>query len=246
MQYWDLNESERAALTREQVEAFIAVELMQRGVLRAGPLVLVDEPPMPEPDGEVFVTRIGAYHHGEVAWRTEVAARISYDGSLGKLTSKYYGDYPNQVAVQFVEELEEEPGHEVKRVPVYSASLRAQMAEAIDAAASARSENQRRRTEHKRTLEAQEKALKGMWDDWNECRSQAHEMERIASTLREYVELANGDVEIAAGFLEKTFGAEKIAAARHWGALPIVEITEPTPEEPLIDFVKPLPADLEC
>lgn len=55
--YWDLSESERAKLSREDVETFVAAELMTHGVVRVEPPKYEDEPSAPAPRSFCFRVR---------------------------------------------------------------------------------------------------------------------------------------------------------------------------------------------
>lgn len=214
--YWELSEKERAALTSEQVEAYVPVELMREGVPRPVPLVLIDEPPMPEADKEAYQLTI-AYSMREVAFPSAEAAAASVDGSCGLIDSTSYGAYPHSVSIHTLKVIEE-PSAGVKRVPIYSAARLAEAHEAIEKAAEARAENGRRKKEWKDTTEAEQKAVGGMWTDWHECRAKAAEVQRVLDTRAEYVKLTDGDEDMAESFLAKVYDADAREQAAQWVA----------------------------
>ena len=220
MSYWDLSEKGRSALEHKDVETYIDFELMNAGVLRARPLELVDEPEMPEPDGEVFVAQCGAYHHSEVAFASEEEARASITGALGKVTGKRYGDYTHGVEIKRLAPFDQDTaaGDLIRRVPVYSDERIAVMQGLLEKATEARAENSRRRSRYDQETDKQTEALKGMWADWHECMAKAAEMKRVNDTLVRYVEMAKGDEEIARGFLMKAFDADTVEEAEAWNA----------------------------
>lgn len=217
MSYWDLSEKERANLTREGVEKYIAFELMRAGVLQPAELVLVEEPETPEAEGEVFVAQCG-YQHSEIAFASPDDARRSINGALGQLKTEKVGDWRHGVKVSKVVpfDLEANAGDLVRRVPIYSDERLAAVKEQLDKAAEAKSENGRRKEAHSKEAAKVDEALKGMWADWHECRAKAAEMKRVHETLAKYVEMAKGDEEIARGFLIKAFDADIVEEAEGW------------------------------
>lgn len=210
LNYWDLSEKERAALSESDVEKFIAGELMRKGVLRVLPLELVPEPAMPEPDMLVHVavakTSSSYDRRSDVGFRTREAAAAAIAEGHVRLTSEYINGKSIEVANPLVS---------IDAIQVYSADRMAMARQLIEKAAAASEENGRRRTEHERASKAEREALEGVWADWHSCTAKAVEMTRVESTFREYVETA-GDRDVAAQFLTKVFSDSKIEEASKW------------------------------
>lgn len=209
--YWDLSEKERAELTAEQLTALEALELMEVGVLRCDPLVLLDEPVMPKPDRRGFVLK------GEdVVFDTIEVARASIEGGAGRLQHKYLADDYRQ-PVRWLKPISGHDERTVEEVAYYSEAsfLEAQTSMAI--AAAARKENDRRREQHQKDWTAQSDALTRLRDDHRTCCLTGERMKRVLSTLAEYEQMA-GSRDVAMSFLDKAFTAGDIEKAMQWGA----------------------------
>ena len=213
--YWDLSEKERAALNEGEVDALSSYELMNAGVLRPPPLELVGEEPMPEADGVAYVLTLG-YQDREVAWATPEEAAGSIEGALGKIVSEVFGSYPDQIRVRRIGPIVDSDSEMVKRVPIYSDEQLSECRGAIEKAASAKAENERRRKADEEAREAHRKALTGMWDDWHRCREEAQNVAAVLATLAEYEKLTEGDHDTAMVFLGKAYTETQIAEAIEW------------------------------
>ena len=212
--YWDLSDKARSVLSQAQVQEFAAAELMSAGVIRAGALVLVDEPEMPEPDGEVYVLNRG-WSSQAVAWATADEAGQSVAGALGVVESKNYGDYSHATTIKFVKPFED---LSVRTVSVYSQRHRDDFAELIKRAAEARAENSKRRAFHDEAEKAERDALAGMWEDWAECCERARSVGAVLATRDEYVAMLDGDTTKAREFLHKAYNFNEVSRAEAWEA----------------------------
>lgn len=209
--YWDLSEAERAALTRDDVARFIDVELMEKGVLKPKPLVLVDLPVV-ELEKETYfqIEREYEGNFNGVAFRTAEDAfdaikrgivAIAQDWQAGGTTK-----YPLPIT----------PDVKVVTIQLATkASVEASRATLKEVAA-AKSENDRRTREHDEQARKVEATLKDLWDDWYRCTAKDTHLRRVADTFAEYKRTAGGSVAIAARFLRKAFPLSIINEAEAW------------------------------
>src|SRR3990172_277934 len=206
--YWELAERDRAALTEADMEGYVAVELMRKGVLKVVAPTYVDEPEMPEPDLMVYVARSRSYG-SQVAFKSlEVAQQAAGGGGVVALDSGYI----NSQTVQYASALQRD-GFDVKRV--YSEARYTELKPLIDKATAAKKANEEMREAYDKGREEQKRALDGMWSDWYACMSKAREMRRVVSVFEDYCKTA-GDQIVAAMFLEKVFPLSKINDASEW------------------------------
>jgi hypothetical protein len=202
--YWDLSERERSALSEDELTKLGARELMEAGVLHPGDLVLVEEPPVPEPDRTVYVIT------GEnVAWPTHEEAEASLRNVV-TLKSRYFGQDYQSVKYLATEDLA------IRPVKAYSAERHDALREAIDVAAAARAENAARRSAHAKALKACADELSDMREDWMRCGRLALDVAAVERTRAEYLELLDGDEEKVGVFLAKAFDNLLIATAETW------------------------------
>ena len=202
--YWDLEEAERSALTREEVERFLDAELMTKGVLKVAPLVLDEEPEIIEPTAETF------YQVGPVAFASAEAAEAFARLAPVLIETKYLGGgYTDHLSVA----ARLERGATEKRLVPEHLFLSAKGD--LDRRAAVRNSNKKKLAEHESATREQDKVLAGVWEDWYRCRNVAEAHRRVVATFRDYVNTA-GDELTAARFLVKVFTFEQIDEARKW------------------------------
>lgn len=206
--FWDLEEKERAALTREEVERFLDAELMTKGVLKVAPLVLDEEPAV---DDLTTTTYYWADGFPNVLFTTTEAASAFVALKPAQLGSEYLcGDY--RQAVKFAKAPEE---NDINQVSVASQDYFTQRRSCLEKRAAIRASNRKRREQYESDSKAQSKVLEGVWEDWARCRRADEGHRRVVTTFNDYVKTA-GDRQVAASFLEKVFSLAAIREAREW------------------------------
>lgn len=214
--YWDFEEKERAALTREEVERFLDAELMTKGVLKVEPLVLDVEPEIVEPEAATF------HQVGPVAFATVAGADAFLKLGAVTIETKYLGGgYRNTVSV--AEPIERQAVE--KRL--VTANEYASRKGDLDRRQSARDANAKRSEEHQRATKEQDKVLAGVWEDWYRCRNVDETHRKVVTTFENYVKTAGGDKLTAARFLGKVFTFEQIDEARKWTGAAIPDADYP-------------------
>lgn len=214
--YWDLEEKERAALTREEVERFLDAELMTKGVLKVSPLVLDEEPEIVEPVAATF------YQVGPVAFTTADGAEAFLKLGAVTIETKYLGGgYRNTVSVAVPIE------REACEKRLVTASEYAARKGDLDRRQAARDANAKRREEHESATKEQDKVLGGVWEDWYRCRNVDEAHRKVVATFNNYVTTAGGSALTAARFLGKVFTFEAIDEARKWCGVAIPDADGP-------------------
>ncbi len=225
--FWDLEEKERAALTREEVERCLDAELMTKGVLKVAPLALDEEPTIDELATSTYYWVDGFPH---VLFTTTEAASAFVALKPAQLGSEYLcGDY--RQSVKFAKPSEDT---DINQVSVASQDSFVQRRSDLEKRAAIRTSNEKRREEYDRDSKAQAKVLDGVWEDWARCRRVEEGHRRVVATFNDYVKTA-GDEYTAARFLGKVFTFEQIDEARTWCGVAI-----PDPDFPMEG--KPMPA----
>jgi len=205
--YWDLTEKQRAELTQEQVQSYLTIELMERGV------VMVDEPeylPIEEVAGpDLVVYRIACgWRKSDFAYRTAEEAAIAIKNAVP--ISDHY------VSGHTTHHVSEDTEIKIEPATIYSLDSFTRNKIMIDRNKSAETENQKMRQDYATAVKAQDEALNGLWDDWNECRGKDRVNKRIVETFNQYVQNCKGQVDIARTFLEKAYAPEQINEAFGW------------------------------
>lgn len=228
--YWNLAPKTRAALSEADVQRYLDAELMLKGVLRVDPLVLEEEPALPE------ITKTTWYkvEGFDLVFETPDEA-LKFSQLRPRTTdTKYVGDYWNsRTKIEFLNP--ESRAGEVLPVLLTTADEIARHASALDKLGAIEKSNREKREAHAKDLKLTNEALKGLWDDWHERRAEAARYRKIIDTYAAYVQTA-GDRDVAAKFLLKVFSAEQIREASEWTGVTIrtefPEATEPGPSHP--------------
>jgi hypothetical protein len=205
--YWDLSERERANLTGEQVEKFLAYELMERGVLQVEQPKLEEVQPMVLPTRRVFMlTETNAYGGStnlgigfETIEQAEQAREViclmresPYNGTVHVRRPRNLGiiseELPIEDVVMNAKAMLEENGRREK----------------ANAAA---------RSEYSAACEAVAAATADVWGDWRRCQEAEGRRQKIRDTFAEYLRMTEGDEIMARNFLAKAFPLDEIAEA---------------------------------
>lgn len=210
--YWDLSETERAALSSELVAKYADAELMRVGVLKPRAPKLSDETePVVSP--RVYYTLSAPCRYGDKTLDVVFDSR---------------GAAETHLATAFDLDHDYEIGHAVARrtrpivreVVALSEEDAAAHRSQLMAAKAAKEANEKERARFADEAKKVEQALRGMWDDWHECTARDREMRRVAETYQHYIEVAEGDRKVALKFLRKAFPDDEIKAAVEWCAVP--------------------------
>lgn len=207
--YWDMDEAERAALSAEQVQDLLVVELMERGVLRPEEPELEDiEEPELETQRVYELSR--RYQAGpDLVFRSAEDAQrvVELLAEVGaqSLTSRFptYG-------LEAISVLEALPDLEISARNVIDHAQYEAHKTAIHAARSARARNKETLERYRKDLGKVETETADIWSDWRECRAAEAEREKVRATLEEYRQLTDGDQRMALRFLARAFSRELI------------------------------------
>ena len=215
--YWDLSERQRSELTAEQVESMLAVELMEKGVQRIEPpkLLPVEFPTVKKTT--VWVLKRG-YSQSDVAYETAEAAAAA-------MKSGFWLDY-NSVGDKTVYSINRQEIR-VESADVTDASEVAAVKSQADKAKANKKANDDALREYNDNNTAVTEAVEGVWDDYHECRRNAHNYKRVIATREEYRNLCDGDEALADTFLLKAYNRDTIKLALEWFGEP--PLAEPQP-----------------
>jgi hypothetical protein len=194
--YWDLLEMDRAALSYDDVTAYLNVELMERGALRP-------KAPTPEPVTEVeLVTRVvygikhGGYYELEIAFSSAEAVATFLASGAMLIKSDYEAG-----GVKYAAPFDAEPSVAIRQVAMYDAILAQRATLRENNARKQRNDTAQR--EYEKAIAALDKETRDMWDDWYRCRMLVAEHARVIETWTNYVAMTRGDETIAWRFLVK-------------------------------------------
>jgi hypothetical protein len=219
--YWDLSERERSELERGQVEAFVAIELMRIGVVRAR-----QPPTFVKPAPEVAKTTFYAVgpDHGGVMFATQEAAAAAVRSGMYVAERDW-----RQGSIEYFGSV----GPTIRTVDLPSKATAEAHRSAFAEAQAAAEANEKAQRGYEEAVKKETEALAGMWSDWHTQRDEAAKNRRIVETFNEYLKLA-GDAPTASAFLHKAFGRQAIRDAAEWFGETIPDPYEPTPEVPVI------------
>jgi hypothetical protein len=212
--YWDKTEQERAAMTREQVQAYLDVELMEQGVAKVAQPELqpVEETKLAKRrffqifrKGEYSQTAVG------VLFNKVEDAEAFLSMAPWFAESKYVPSPSPNINYAM-------PGRELSIQPV-DLPLESDIANhtsTIERNAAIKAANEKLLAEYHEAVKKVNDAVSGVWDDWQKCRDKERQAAKIYATLDEYIRLCDGNRETALRFLGKLFSADEIAEAVAW------------------------------
>jgi len=207
--YWDLSEKERAALSRDEVAQYLDAELMMSGVLKVAPLTEQPEPAIPEPSATWYRVKHSGYRELSIAFPTVEAAQAFIAAGGAEVETVWMG---GSGSASYVSPLHDPS---VAAVKIMTSTEKDLASGELKEAGAVRAANEKAREEHRKALAAQEAALSGLWEDWQNCREKAARMNRVAATLVEYTRIAD-DEDTAIKFLSKAFTTETLCEAEEW------------------------------
>ncbi len=219
--YWDLSVTERGALVLEDVQRYVDAELMLKGVLKVKPLALETAPDMPTPSGKSFVVRVpGKYGRQDVG---VAFSKLSDAQAFLDLRPMGMGsEYVVNTTVAYLTPIVDP---EIVELAIFTEAEKATVMGDLKRTAAILAANEKRTEEHRVASKVQEDALRGLWEDWNECRDHTAKLHAVADTFAEYKRTAGGDEAIAVSFLRKVYTDELIAQAAELHPIPAAAVT---------------------
>jgi hypothetical protein len=214
--YWDHSERERADMTEEEVTRLLDFELMQKGILKPKPLVVLPVVPPAMPKKTYARVRCDGRHGTalDVVFHTVEDAKVF----LALLPALHKNDWETRseyVSPMLDTEVFFEELTDAGSVNLFKSELK-KIAANLE-------ENRRAEAQFSKESQEVERATRGVWEDWRSCRNTAVEMRRIADTEAEYEALAGDNDAMVVACLLKTFGDARMQQYAAWastGALP--------------------------
>ena len=210
--YWDIDESERANLTYEQVEDLLKYEWMEHGVII---------PPQPGAAPEMPQLSLAT----EIVYVVQVPGRHSWSGPDRCMEFRTREDAEAFVRLKPVRtDYDTSIGPDYRYATPFGAMTIVEQqvfsAKAIDEARSSLTSHKEAKDAHSRLVSEYDKARKqaddcvsGIWSDWHERVSTRNAQQRIVDTFDRYVTDCDGDERIAERFLLKAYGIDDVDAA---------------------------------
>jgi len=209
--YWDLTEQERAALNRDQIDGYVGMELMHKGVV-------APKPPDLEPVHEVKDVPTCRFYSVRHGYRThELFHTLEQAEAFIALNPfELETDYGTDAKIaKPMGELAIEPMDLPN--PENFAAFMIQLKAVKDA----KGRNSKALESHKKSMQAVQDATREMFEDWERCAGLLHDANRVKLVWSEYLANCNGDAAVARRFLDKVFDAEQITRAAEWLGLEV-------------------------
>jgi len=210
--YWDHSEKERAGFSREEVEAFLNVELMSKGVLK------VDAPNL-EKEIKVDINKetalykvecnASSYSNDAVYFKTLEDAEKFLELKPVRLDNEYFSNINTQYYPTDYESLS------LQKIEVSSKQEILDKKVMLDKSDSIKTGNENKTRKYNKAMEEVNSALEGLWDDWSNCRERDQKHSKVIETLKEYKELTNDD-DMAKTFLLKLYSPHDLEKAQAW------------------------------
>jgi hypothetical protein len=213
--YWDLETKEKAALTTEQIERFLQIDMMENGI---EPAIKPDLRPVPEaPNPSVTMFECGGIYFETAALAREFAS-----------LKPYRSDYDYKIGYEFTTTKPLKTS--INEVYFYSDSQLMQCREALLEAKGAREHNAAENNRYEKQTENISLASEHLYADYYEACAKIRKAEKIVGMYNEYKDLA-GDAWKGFVFLQKTYDQSEVIDAFKLTdtAIPVDPATEPMP-----------------
>jgi hypothetical protein len=204
---WDLDEPQQAALTEEEILRYIDIEVAHEGI---APVACPQKPSLAA-DGIV---------RSEIAFKVAgVIVRTAEDAQTIQKLSILTEEYDYKVGYEY-KWLIPIVGPKVEQVSYYKQDDVSRVCSSLQNNESRRSTYQQAKDAWDKYIEKTGKVRGGVWSAVNEARQAAAQIALARETYHKYLDLAKGDVEVAAGFFRNTYKNEPKIIEAVIGALP--------------------------
>lgn len=200
--YWDMTVDERAALTVEEVEALTKVELMEAGVLVPRPPELLPAEPPPTERRTLVQPSVGNTRYG--TQKVGIAFEDVEDLRAFLALRPIFVDDEWPLGVKTAIPITGDEEHST--VEVVSKQEVERLRSALERAQQNKAANEEETRRYAEECRASQKALEGMWADYQQARTRALRLQRIRETHAEYLAMTGGDDGVARAFLARTKG----------------------------------------
>jgi hypothetical protein len=219
--YWDKTEKERSAMTAEQLEGFIEVELMEAGVLRPRTLALeeLESANLGEKITKYGVKFAGKFSREEGKYYFDTLEQAQKFIALNPMAEDY--DYNIGREMHYLIPMTE-MGIEIKEFYRHENIIRA--SSILKKNEETRKRNEELRKEYEKSCTAVRQATENLWADWYKCTGLADEYQEIKDTYDKYLAMADGNPTTAMRFLGKAYDAMKIKEAFQWFEIDTQEV----------------------
>lgn len=218
--YWDLSEKERSALSRDDVQAMLRVELMEQGVLQVAAPELQPVENVKFETTTYYIIKKGSYSNDfdDFVFRSVQDA----EAFLKLPILQHHRGYSSAVA--YAQPFSEPLAIQEIKLATTDEYLRVKQAAEKDKAA--KDVNDKLMRAYNEAVQKLNKACDGVWTDWADCRDTAQTLSKVVSTYNEYIGTCEGNAALAAKFLAKAFDSETIHRASEWFGIAFSAVSE--------------------
>lgn len=200
--YWEHSEFERSKMTEDQVKDLLDLHLMERGVLK------IVAPKLRTIDPDPVLKTTTMYEVGDVVFETAEKAQKFLELGPTRLNYEYAIGYDYKFPVSV--------GNEIKAIQVFDRQSIMDAKTVLAKNKSAKEKNEKAERKFEEDSKKMRSCLDEVWEDYYRCQTVERKHKKIADTMAEYLLLADGDSDIAYGFLKKVFTEDEIKESNEW------------------------------
>lgn len=215
--YWDLSNKEQAALEHADMEPYIKLELMSRGVgeLPSPKLKCPEKPEVPQ--GQDF------YEVGNLVFVSQEDANLV--AAMNKVQANY--NYRVGSDVKYFEPVDYY--NSVTKQNLLSREQYATVEKALAAYNEQKAAYEEEQKEYSENADKTANETREIWHDYHEKRQLADRLKLIIDVYKDYIETCEGNADMAFNFLVKRFpDPEEVVDAFEWFELDIPRSLEVT------------------
>lgn len=199
--YWDSTDLEKMNLTKAEVQSFIDIELMTKGVVK------VTKPNFQEIKDVSEFEKVVYYEYGGILFRTIEQVNAFIQLNPMKEGYDYYGagyDY------KYGEPIESS----IKNVSLFRVGDIKENSLLFKSNKTAKEFNEAETKRYEKEMSIMEDAVAPIWEDWHEKQGMARKCKKINDTYKEYLSMTKGDEALALEFLAKIYSQGEIELAK--------------------------------
>ncbi len=201
--YWDNTEIEKMKMTQEEVQIYIDIELMTKGVVK------VVKPNFQEIKDVSHFEKVPYYACAGILFDTLEQVEAFLKLNPKKEEYDYYGGgyeykYAGPVDTGFrLESL-------FKRSDILDNAI------VFKANKTAKEFNESEKKRYEKELATMDDTLSPVWNDWNQMQSKKYKCECINRTYLEYLKMTSNDEDMAKNFLSKVYSTSEIELSQEF------------------------------
>jgi hypothetical protein len=198
---YDLTNKEVNKLTYEQVDRFIDIACAEAGTMLLPEVPI--EPKLDKPAKDAFVYKVGEF---KVGTPEEASKLLEFLNTVQLLETSY--DYACGYDDKYITAIQTSNEPDIKKEAVYTAETYSKIKSLLQKYNDAKKDYEQKRKDYQKADSDRNKISSQIWEHVNNIKDKFSQKDRLKKEFNRYLNLADGDKEIALKFFENAFVGE--------------------------------------